>query len=249
MLHSPARWPLYSCSEASRLLKVDHHRLRVCIKMRLGGRAASSRNSYSDTRRGSRSSRPGRLIRGRRPGLAAYRRRFKTLPHSTGPALSGSSAPLHSSPRAGNATGRGSFKRSRYCQSRSLALAAPELAGPQRKRSRRALGRSGQRAGVRPNVGGGCGDLVPPPFILKCSRSLPVLDRPSLGFYKGRLFRAVFSALLHGCCTKAGPWLGSLSLVLRHPGSAFTRQRSLVRTQHRPLVKCATLQDFRSTKD
>jgi hypothetical protein len=189
---------------------------------------------------------PGRLIRGRRLGLAAYRRRFKTLPHSTGPALSGSSAPLHSSPRAGNATGRGSFKRSRYCQSRSLALAAPELAGPQRKRSRRALGRSGQRAGVRPNVGGGCGDLVPPPFILKCSRSLPVLDRPSLGFYKGRLFRAVFSALLHGCCTKAGPWLGSLSLVLRHPGSAFTRQRSLVRTQHRPLVKCAALQDFRS---
>src|SRR5215204_7136130 len=72
---------------------------------------------------------PGQLIRGTRPGLAAYRSRFKTLPHATGPALSGSSAPLHSSPRAGNATGRGSFKRSRYCQSPSLALAAPELAG------------------------------------------------------------------------------------------------------------------------
>ena len=104
---------------------------------------------------------PGRLIRGRRPGLAAYRRRFKTLLHSTGPALSGSCAPLPSSPRAGNATGRGCFKRNRYCQSRSLALAALELAGAQRKRSLRPLGCSWQRAGVRPNVGGGCGGLVP----------------------------------------------------------------------------------------
>jgi hypothetical protein len=108
--------------------------------------------------------------------------------------------------------------------------------GPQRKRSWRPLGRSRQRAGVRPNVGGGCGDLVPPPFILECSRSLPVLDRPRLCFYKGRLFRAVFSALLHGCCTRAGPCLGSLIVgatkVLQ--SSAFNKWAMLGSNQ-RPL--------------
>ena len=100
---------------------------------------------------------PGRLIRGRRPGLAAYRRRFKTLPHSTGPALSGSSAPLHSSPRAGNATGRGSVGTANRVPWR---WHPQSWRGPQRKRSWRHLARSWQRAGVRPNVGGGCGDLV-----------------------------------------------------------------------------------------
>ena len=137
---------------------------------------------------------PGRLIRGRRPGLAAYRRRFKTLPHSTGPALSGSSAPLHSSPRAGNATGRGSVGTANRVPWR---WHPQSWRGPQRKRSWRPLARSWQRAGRAPKRGRRMRRPRTPRFILKCSRSLTVLARPRLCFYRGRLFRAVFSALLH----------------------------------------------------
>jgi hypothetical protein len=36
---------------------------------------------------------------------------------------------------------------------------------------------------------------------------------------------------------------------LRHPGSDFTRQRSLVRTQHRPLVKSDVLQVKRGRQE
>jgi len=104
--------------------------------------------------------------------------------------------------------------------------------GPQRKRSWRPLGRSGQRAGVRPNVGGGCGDLVPPPFILKCTRSLPVLDRPRLCFYKGRLFRAVFSALLHESWAVVGGAIFGATKVLQ--SSAFNKWAMLGSNQ-RPL--------------
>ena len=104
--------------------------------------------------------------------------------------------------------------------------------GPQRKRSWRPLGRSGQRAGVRPNVGGGCGDLLPPPFILKCTRSLPVLDRPRLCFYKGRLFRAVFSALLHESWAAVGVTIFGATKVLQ--SSAFNKWAMLGSNQ-RPL--------------
>jgi hypothetical protein len=49
MPHSPARWPPYGRPEPSLLLKVDHYMLDVRIKMRLGGCAASSQNTDTDT--------------------------------------------------------------------------------------------------------------------------------------------------------------------------------------------------------
>jgi hypothetical protein len=51
MPHNPARWPPYGRPEASRLLKVDHYMLDVRITMRLGGCAASSQNTDTDTGR------------------------------------------------------------------------------------------------------------------------------------------------------------------------------------------------------
>jgi hypothetical protein len=48
-LHNSARWPLYSCSEASRLLKVDHYIAHVRIKVRLGGCAIFLQNTDTDT--------------------------------------------------------------------------------------------------------------------------------------------------------------------------------------------------------
>jgi hypothetical protein len=48
-MHSPARWPLYCCSETSRLLKVNHYMLHVRIEMRLGGCVAFSQNIDTDT--------------------------------------------------------------------------------------------------------------------------------------------------------------------------------------------------------
>ena len=108
--------------------------------------------------------------------------------------------------------------------------------GPQRKRSWRPLARSWQRAGRAPKRGRRMRRPRTPRFILKCSRSLTVLARPRLCFYRGRLLRAVFSALLHGCCTRAGPWLGSLifgaTKVLQ--SSAFNKWAMLGSNQ-RPL--------------
>jgi hypothetical protein len=49
MVHSPARWPPYGRPETSRLLKVDHYMLHVRIEMSLGGCAASSQNTDTDT--------------------------------------------------------------------------------------------------------------------------------------------------------------------------------------------------------
>jgi hypothetical protein len=64
-MHSPARWPLYCCSETSRLLKVNHYMLRARIKMRLGGCAASSQNDDADTEGGVvRCFDPGSVTRG-----------------------------------------------------------------------------------------------------------------------------------------------------------------------------------------
>jgi hypothetical protein len=48
MPHSPARWPPYGLPETSRLLKVNHYRLHMHMKMRLGGYAASSQNTDAD---------------------------------------------------------------------------------------------------------------------------------------------------------------------------------------------------------
>jgi hypothetical protein len=36
LMHSPARWPLYCCSETSRLLKVNHYMLHLRMKMGSG---------------------------------------------------------------------------------------------------------------------------------------------------------------------------------------------------------------------
>ena len=49
MPHSPARWPPYCRPETSRFLKVDHYLLHVRIKTRLGGCAAFSQNTDTDT--------------------------------------------------------------------------------------------------------------------------------------------------------------------------------------------------------
>jgi hypothetical protein len=49
MPHSPARLPPYGRPETSRLLKVDHYMLHVRIMMRLGGCAASSQNTDTET--------------------------------------------------------------------------------------------------------------------------------------------------------------------------------------------------------
>ena len=45
MPHSPAPWPPYGRPEISRLLKVDHYMLHVCIKMRLGAYASSRQDT------------------------------------------------------------------------------------------------------------------------------------------------------------------------------------------------------------
>jgi len=64
-MHSPARWPLYCCSETSRLLKANHYMLHVHIKMRLGGCVAFSQNTDTDTGGGVvRSFDPGSVTRG-----------------------------------------------------------------------------------------------------------------------------------------------------------------------------------------
>jgi hypothetical protein len=64
MPHSPARWPPYSRPETSRLLKVNHYVLDVCIKMRLGA-YASSRQDTDYTGGGVvRSFDPGSVTRG-----------------------------------------------------------------------------------------------------------------------------------------------------------------------------------------
>jgi hypothetical protein len=49
MPHSPTRWPPYGRPETSRLLKVNHYMLHLRIMMRLGGCAASSQNTDTDT--------------------------------------------------------------------------------------------------------------------------------------------------------------------------------------------------------
>jgi hypothetical protein len=49
MPYSPARLPPYSLPETFRLLKVDHYMLHLRIMMRLGGCAASSQNTDTDT--------------------------------------------------------------------------------------------------------------------------------------------------------------------------------------------------------
>jgi hypothetical protein len=49
MPHGPAHWLPYGRPETSRLLKVDHYMLHLRIKMRLGGCAASSQNTDTDT--------------------------------------------------------------------------------------------------------------------------------------------------------------------------------------------------------
>src|SRR5918992_5531602 len=65
MPHNSARWPPYGRPETSRLLKVDHYILHVCIKIRLGGCVASSQNTDTDTGGGVvRSFDPGSVTRG-----------------------------------------------------------------------------------------------------------------------------------------------------------------------------------------
>jgi hypothetical protein len=49
MLHSPARWLLYSLPETSLLLKVDHYMLDVRIFMRTDGCAIFLQNTDTDT--------------------------------------------------------------------------------------------------------------------------------------------------------------------------------------------------------
>jgi hypothetical protein len=49
MPHSPTRWTPYGRPETSRLLKVNHYLLHLRIMMRLGGWAASSQNTDTDT--------------------------------------------------------------------------------------------------------------------------------------------------------------------------------------------------------
>jgi hypothetical protein len=49
MAHSPALRPPYGRPETSQLLKVDHYMLLVRMRMRLGGWAASSQNTDTDT--------------------------------------------------------------------------------------------------------------------------------------------------------------------------------------------------------
>ena len=104
---------------------------------------------------------PGRLIRGRRPGLLRKEGGSKRCPiRQVQPSAD---RPHHFIHRLGLETllAEGPSKGVGTANRVPWRWQPQSWRGPQRKRSWRPLGRSWQRADVRPNVGGGCGDLVP----------------------------------------------------------------------------------------